>query len=130
MRQIKFRAWNSKEKMMMDELYTPEVRLNAFLKDPFENGEYTLMQFTGLLDKNGKEIWEGDVLRDDQKDLFEVRFGKLPLDKSGDCVCTYEAWYAKGYGQLGCAPYHECNIIGQWMEIIGNIYENSELLKS
>ena len=85
-----------------------------------------LMQFTSLLDKNGKEIYEGDILKDDVGDLYEVRFGELPLDKSGGCVCTYPAFYAHYEktvdGRTGFN--HECSQIGNWMEVIGNIHES------
>ena len=84
-----------------------------------------LMQFTGLLDKNGKEIYESDWLKDDQGIIYQAKFGKLPLDKSGDCVCTYPAFYAEGRDR---SAWNECNEIAEWMEIIGNIYENPELI--
>ncbi len=53
MREIKFRAWSNTAKVMHPE----------WKKLDDENGEYILMQYTGLKDKNGKEIYEGDVLR-------------------------------------------------------------------
>jgi uncharacterized phage protein (TIGR01671 family) len=94
-------------------------------------GSYdNLSEYTGLKDKNGKEIYEGDILIDDQKELLEVKFGELPLDKSGDCVCTYQSFYCKCYGKLGVAPMYDCANIGEWMEVIGNIYENPELISS
>jgi uncharacterized phage protein (TIGR01671 family) len=83
-------------------------------------------RFTCFKDKNGKEVYEGDWLKDDQGIIFQVKFGKLPLEKSGDCVCTYQAFYAQGRDS---SAMYECNHIGEWMEIIGNIYENPELLK-
>lgn len=70
----------------------------------------------------GKEFYEGDVVKDDTGDLGVVRFGKLPLDKSGDCVCTYPAFYLHCFGQLGQAPTYECQQLGEWMEIIGTIH--------
>jgi uncharacterized phage protein (TIGR01671 family) len=90
--------------------------------------EKTTCEYTGLKDKNGKEIYEGDICKDDCGHLSEVKFGKLPLDKSGDCVCTYEAFYMRCYGRLGVAPSYECESIGEWHEVIGNIYQNGELL--
>ena len=148
MREIKFRAWDKKSKKMR------QVAWISFQDYPLRKGlpvvvqvwgwsiiedkdillrreinEVELLEFTGLKDKNGKEIFEGDILKDDVGDILEVKFGKLPLDKSGDCVCTYPAFYAKNYGHLGSAPFHECQQIGVWMEIIGNIYSNPELLK-
>lgn len=88
----------------------------------------TVGQFTGLHDKNGKEIYTGDICKDDTYHLMEIKFGKLPLDKRGDCVCSYEAFYAKDHGKLGESPWNECTEIGEWFEIIGDIYDSPELL--
>ena len=78
----------------------------------------------------GKEFYEGDVTKDDSGNIGVVRFGKLPLDKSGDCVCVYPAFYIKCFGQLGQAPTYECQEIGEWMEIIGTIHTtHPELLE-
>lgn len=77
-----------------------------------------------------KEFYEGDVVKNDTGDIGVVQFGKLPLDKSGDCVCTYPAFYIHWFGQLGQAPTYECSEIGEWMEIIGTIHTtHPELLK-
>ncbi len=142
MREIKFRAWDKKKKRMMyyplgvgihldkgdEETISYGTGMNTVTVHP-KSKTYQLMQYTGLKDENNKEIYEGDILQDDNDDIFEVKFGKLPLDKSRDCVCTYEAFYCKGYGQLGQAPSYECQEIREWMKVIGNIYKNPELLK-
>lgn len=78
---------------------------------------------------NGKEFYEGDVTKDDSDDIGVVRFGKLPLDKSGDCVCTYPAFYVQCFGQLGQASMYDCAQIGEWMEIIGTIHTTHPELK-
>ncbi len=136
-REIKFRAWDTKVRQPMWDhegclsllLLHGRVLNGTAAEEGKEHLErFKIMQYTGLKDKNGKEIYEGDILRDDCNELHEVVFGKLPLNKSGDCVCTYEAFYCKCYGKLGQAPFYECQNIGEWMEIIGNIYEHSHLL--
>jgi len=68
-----------------------------------------LMQFTGLIDKNGKEVFEGDII--ERLYRYEVRF------KNG---------YFFGYNKKGCLSVFE---IRNDMTVIGNIYENPELLK-
>jgi hypothetical protein len=86
------------------------------------------LPYTGRKDNQDIEVYKGDILIDDNGNLLEVKFGKLPLNKAGDCVCHYEAFYCKNYGQLGMAPFYECEDIGEWMKKIGTIYENPELL--
>jgi len=116
---IKFRAYTEISNEVLGMKY-----------DVSHNYNDTVMQFTGLLDKNSKEIYEGDICKDDVGHFMEIKFGELPLDKGGDCVCTYQSFYAKDHGKLGETPYYECNQIGNWFEIIGNIYENPDLLSS
>jgi len=127
-REIKFRAWgewsdNDKPYMNYNLAFEEYLPINTLL-----SSVESLMQYTGLKDRNGKEIYEGDILKDDVNDLLEVKFGKLPLDKSGDCVCTYLSFYCKNYGNIGQFPTYSCQEIGNWMYVVGNIYENPELL--
>jgi uncharacterized phage protein (TIGR01671 family) len=80
-------------------------------------GILPVMQFTGLVDKNGKEIYEGDVLRFDNymhqgKVVFD--FGQFFVQIDGRFYCSIAA-LAHPKDGYGC-------------EIIGNIYENPELL--
>ena len=71
--------------------------------------QFNVMQFTGLLDKNGREIYEGDI----------DNFGWIVCFEHG-VFCLKERLEAKTFIAI-----HESNI----HEIIGNIYENPELLK-
>jgi uncharacterized phage protein (TIGR01671 family) len=70
-REIKFRAWDKIDKIMRQvtcyNLYDEYVRLdedNSGNSITRKIDDVILMQFTGLLDKNGKEIYEGDIVRD------------------------------------------------------------------
>ena len=94
--------------------------------DPDDSGEVrfvdgeTVGQFTGLADKNGRGIWEGDIIKDcDYGHIHSVRY-------FGD----------EGYPAFDCFPeiqFCECNGLSHLsavsaMEVIGNIYDNPELL--
>ena len=128
MRTIKFRAWDNYRKEMCYEVNTT-TSLWAHDKLHYswdgqwrtENGDKieffddtgkgnALMQFTGLLDKNGKEIYEGDIVEDDMKQKEAV-------------VMEYGEW--RVYGR---SLWQESK--SKRIEVIGNIYENQELLKS
>ncbi len=124
MREIKFRAWCEKALRKMikpDDIYFDEFNC---INDQFCNDDYIFMQYTGLKDKNGKEIYEGDILNCfNVWDEYSVN-GKLKW-------CGYYPAFdviTKNGGHLeeDC----HCFTSDQWeFEIIGNIYENPELLK-
>lgn len=101
-RPIKFRVWDSQIKEMLP---WEDVLREFELGELFEgSGPYSYMQFTGLRDKNGKEIYEGDI----------VAWGK---DGSKSVV----QW---DNDECGFRPY-----VNITTEVIGNIHENSNLLK-
>jgi hypothetical protein len=101
MREIKFRFWNGK-KMLRD--YKDASIWNGLLVC---EGDTIPLQFTGLKDKNGKEIYEGDLLTG--HDLPKRNPFKVKYDVE---MCMFTM------------PYSYCK---DDLEIIGNIYENSEL---
>ncbi len=99
--------------------------------DMFQVSPETVGQFTGLLDKNGKEIYESDILAtpDEQRQVPDV------VVKFGD---TYDVMPDAGYYGWYCEYVHEVNntracqlnaAIRHTSEVIGNIHENPELLK-
>lgn len=122
MREIKFRAWDRLEKKMV---YIDPLRLNSWdgqidsgwYED--ENGSHALwqefnegrvMQYTGLKDRDGNEIYEGDYMNDG---LFRVR-----VDWNGDIASFV----------CGDQPLWHFTEEGRY-EVEGNIHENPELLK-
>ena len=108
MREIKFRAFIGNEMIGADRLAYEEYGL---LKDQL-GAETALMQYTGLKDKNGKEIYEGDILADDSSRYYEV-------------IWSYYFWGIKHdfFGITGIK--HNTHLR---FEVIGNIYSNPELL--
>lgn len=116
-RQIKFRAWDKTKKKIL--YYIPLYSEEAFDLLDFTNYiDYEVMQFTGLLDKNGKEIYEGDIVNGIDTDTkFGGRYENMKVD-------FYNAEFGIGdtMGHLGLK--HLSGI-----EIIGNIYQNPDLLK-
>lgn len=113
MREIKFRAWNKSNVMMMDvEKYSFKTNQVYFDSERWE--EFELMQYTGLKDKNGKEIYEGDIVKTNCG-VHEVIF----ID-GGYCLDT---------GVLATDLYRLIDSAGNHIEVIGNIYENHELLE-
>ena len=115
-RVIKFRAWNKKMKIMKEvfaiNMTVPCYSVGVHLENPtwFED-EIELMQFTGLLDKNGKEIYEGDILR--RKDGTVAGW----VEYDGGCPLIFHSKTNSDY-------ITKLN----FFEIIGNIYESPELL--
>lgn len=110
-REIKFRAWHKNAKCMCMDVTT----------DLLNRDYLVFMQYTGLKDKNGKEIYEGDILERHEywpirieydkgcfmvRDLDKVRYNNLILNVP---ICNFES-------------------INDW-KVIGNIYENPELLE-
>lgn len=117
MREIKFRAWNKLGDEMMFQKGLRHLALAEFEME----SNLIWMQFTGLKDKNDKEIYEGDIVSDYNNKLKScIRF-----EGSMFIVCNddYEDSYVPLYDFCNCEAWCE------ELEVIGNIYENPELIK-
>jgi len=127
-REIKFRAWVDSRhgfgKMInwegLQEPFDPweseQSYLDFLLKYKNVKDGDILMQYTGLKDKNGKEIYEGDVVKTDN------------ITASGEIVWDRFAWFIKLPREKDF--YHQfIDATGQSHEVIGNIYENPELCR-
>lgn len=122
MREIKFRAWNTKINQMWFGFFIMAENGVVWLDREDGDGmqecsqdDFILMQYTSLKDKNGKEIYEGDILQSE----FPVQ------EFNGNARHTVE-WMAENVNGWSFKP----SLIDNYeMEVIGNIYENKSLLK-
>ena len=127
MRDIKFRCWDTENKQMLkvqeldfeDTFYGGRLSIRTDqYNDYFDIEDMILMQYTGLKDKNGKEIYEGDIVK-----VFtskKWRIGKIIYEYSGFTIDVTNNKELE-YGRTG--------IIESLIEVIGNIYDNPELLE-
>ena len=124
---MKFRVWDKSINYMdyrvrvttTDDYIKVEV-LDAFSDwRELEDGQYELMQSTGLLDENGEEIFEGDILTDEgsfENDSWD--YATIEFDKTD--YTYYLSWKNEGI----CQSITEC----ENYSVAGNIYENKDLL--
>jgi len=116
-REIKFRAWDKKAGFM-HEVYKIDFEEKCLMTETFGMlfDEAELMQYTGLKDKNGKEIYEGDIIKNYSKS-FGAEF------------VTKEVKFTEFLLNYGYEHYEMGEISEDTYEVIGNIYENPELIK-
>lgn len=138
MRTIKFRVWDKEDRVMIVSCSFYEMGISVALdgtpiwnEEPVEE-RLIVLQYTGLKDKNGKEIYEGDIL---------VKYYKRGGKETSEVFRKdYVRW---GVYDIGCngfeytmdivGPYVKdenlyCDMIWGEVKVLGNIYENKELL--
>ena len=129
MREIKFRTFRKSTGKMLPSASI--WKINFFAVD--DTADFIIMQFTGLKDKNGKEIYEGDILRSEADEGVAVVSYSADMARFEIELLAYEIFTGENpeetyYDKLSVVDSYE---FGDWngAEVIGNIYENPELLK-
>ncbi len=124
MRTIKFRAWD-KNKGMSE----PTEDRGVFFRWRGLSSnvwiDFELMQFTGLLDKNGKEIYEGDIIRYETSEDFDA---ESTYDEIAEVKFINGVFDPVYLSKRELHTYEDALLIVGKIEVIGNIYENPELL--
>ena len=130
----KFRAWDKNQQIMRGVrglFWTKNnlvahcspigVKLDNFFTTILNDGEYHLMQSTGLFDKNSKEIFESDIVEWEHKDTGQLVRGIVKYDTE------------LGFWGMTDARFNGLRAIGylanQKVTVLGNIYQNKELVE-
>lgn len=125
MKEIKFRAWDKEQKEWVKYSITDNIPIfchnTSRWKTDKEGERFILCQYTGLKDKNDREIYEGDIVRNFGSDYVPVYTKGIYM-----ALNTEQLKYPEEHRQLST----QFNVIWRnGCEIVGNIYENPELLE-
>lgn len=125
--EIKFRAWNKKDKVMVDvaAMNFGPSGLWSLIEDAYDAelqlaDNYELMQYTGLKDKNGREIYEGDIVRTGEDNIGD------PDPTIGQVIMREGSWLIENEKKQ-----EEIGLFSEITsrEVIGNIFEDKQLLE-
>jgi len=119
MREIKFRVWDklNKEMFNVESINFQERRVYRDTVSYREFNDIELMQYTGLKDKNNKEIYEGDILFES----FGERYYRVIFENG--------SFRAEFKGNFEEYSFDLIDVVAQSYEVVGNIYENPELME-
>lgn len=138
MREIKFRAWDKDDKVMFVPNnichtssgieYTRElsdgINIKRYWQGESPNNVF-LMQYTGLKDVNGKEIYEGDIIKWGHINGYEENPHRIAIVEFNPDI-QFNCINLEFIFRYGCFNYQNTD---EAVEVIGNIYENPELIE-
>lgn len=107
-RYIKFRAWHKGEAFMIEWDFIIDDGILPY----FSSDSYVLMQYTGLKDRNGREIYEGDVVK---------------FNMGGEDFRRPVAWNPQGFWTIHWQDGLNTGPLRGTYEVVGNIYDNTEM---
>ena len=118
-REFEFRAWLTEYNKMVN-IYSWNIWQEYFMCSEYDSEFYLdetpIMQYTGLKDKNGKEIYEADILFES----FGEKYYKVVFE-NGSFKAEFE-------GDFEEHSFDLIDVVAQGCEVVGNIYESPELL--
>lgn len=142
-REIKFRAWHKKEKEMKVviglELQTMEIRVGE--KEWWFMNYAILMQYTGKKDRDKKEIYEGDIVKNHWYScsgkfiggLWVVKYGMHSIEGQDYYSNSGEGFYFDAQSGIDDDTYNIANLPSDedkgGIEIVGNVFENPEIME-
>lgn len=129
MRKIKFRIWNKYHKRMYS-VNSINFETGIVECSDIETGtrhsfcfiDFILMQHVGIKDKNGVEIYEGDIIKDGRNNVGTVVFD---TDNVGSCGCCFSEFHGSGF--IAVVKDDNYALMSPEAIVIGNIYQNQEL---
>lgn len=144
MREIKFRAWNIEEKTIwnrVEQVYDyicwdkynnwDNIPCTCF-SDLLDSDNWVIMQYTGLKDKNWKEIYEGDIVWDWNDIAWIDTYSSVEYDNESSWFIVYTPWLIiplydalQDWNSTDAMTWRDTS----WAYKVWNIYENPELLK-
>ena len=122
MKELKFRIWDKTEKEFTNVLpsfvYNSQEKVFEFCGSLYQRENWVIQQFTGCKDENGKEIYEGDIIKATSEEFINENFVAEVRFDEGDYYTYINSRDIRGIWS------------GDDIEVIGNIFENPELLKN